>query len=110
MTDEQIVRTLAAFEGWHVLNDGTCISPSRVYRQELEDFRYLTSYDALAEVWRKLCFNAPISNDAIAVAAMNSLRIKYGVSDWGMWFTATPKEVAEALATAIASAKETGAA
>ena len=110
MTDEQVVRTLAEFMGWrecHCRVVGHWKAPDGNYYSEDGFPSYLTSYDALAPVWRKIGLESggTAQADHVCVSAMGTLRLKFGVEDWGMWFTATPRDHAHALATAIKEAQ-----
>lgn len=116
MTDEQIVRTLAEFMGYERYKDSTFAMYREVGLGRPDSFviekdlpKYLTSYDALAPVWRKAFDTTP----AIHCSDENEKCFyckAHEILDDACWFRDTPREHAEALATAIASAKETGAA
>lgn len=106
MTDEQIVKTLAEFMGYERVRElmpGTRFSEwigAKVGRQfDSEDVTlpdWLTSYDAIAEVWQK-------SDDMLYESATHYLQNGICFDDW---YSRTPRQHAEALAMAILEAKE----
>ena len=101
MTDEEVVKTLAEFMGIdaHVI---FCAGPWRyIPRESHVDLalpQWLTSYDAIADVWRKVK-TAP---NLLYGKAADELVPNHCFCDW---FTATPRQHAEALATAVREAK-----
>ena len=127
MTDEQVVRTLAEFDGWTEIQPADRyvdfgrdkgFPPPQWYRERGIDQSqprrrsgdkhplpaYLTSYDALAPVWRKL------DTDTLSEAweklwmgpGGDGDKYAYTASDW---FQKPPRDHAHALATAIKEAQ-----
>lgn len=80
VTDAEIVRTLAEFMGWERAPSNRLV---------------LTSYDAVAEVWQRVQ-----EADPYVVLPAADKGIPYN------WFDHTPREHAEALASAIVEAKQ----
>lgn len=98
LTDEQIVLRIAKAMGWR--DDGGMVlrSPNSDGFLNWTEFRYLTSYDAIADVWRKLLNGNPnvyceCENCALCHA-------HDGLPD-GYWFMSSPREHAEAIALAL---------
>ena len=97
MTDEQVVRTLAEFMGYVRCGNGAlalwredgCGRPNS-YVREGNLPPYLTSYDALAPVWRRF---KEVDRDRYA----NCL----GGCGFHPWFEGSPRDHAHALCKAI---------
>ena len=104
MTDAEIIRTLAEFMGYQELrmtDRRTGFSAFRDASGTIARTDWLTSYDAIAEVWQRVHVSHPVQYEKARADICNQCGCPFGA-----WVYATPREHAEALATAIRAVKE----
>ncbi len=98
MDDATIVRTLAEFEGIVDPRYDKWFGSQAFYAVNMTPLKvpdYLTDFNAIVRIWRKLPHQTRIA------AWSEMFYVEY-------WYEATPRQHALALATAIAKHKETG--